>query len=590
MAKAPQSIVHYEVYVLDDRRWMLHARLPREQKDEAVNEAKLIERTLFRQVKVIRETYFPHKNSAEEVTVYMTARAAHDPKTEPFRRNNTYAGDLGPARRPATAAAAAPGGDDALSLLLKLGGIAVTGIVLAAAVTLLASHMADKLAALGMGLTPNSYPVFLFVLFIVVFLGSALPMAVILLDWRGGELDRTPARAVKPAAPEPAPPAPEPEPAPTPEPEPAPPAAEEPPPEPAAAPEPEQPQPQPEEAAAEAAPDPAAEAEAGDGVDDAAARLEATRLTMLKFLGGTVAALKQSHPALDAYTKFGLNLVLAGATDMLGERRGLTEEDERKLLREIVEVIGTKASLAQSFADKYEEYLLEPRYLTMVQAGRDAMSQFMNGAMDPHATLPTVLQSWNKPNAAAKQGGQGIVTVIFTDMVGSTDLTQARGDMAAQEIVRRHNSIVRSALSEFSGKEIKHTGDGIMASFASASNAVEAAITIQRAVADNNLMKPDQILHLRIGMNSGEPIVEEDDLFGTTVQLAARVCAKAASDQILCTNVVRELSSGKSGLKFQSVGEQELKGFKEPMPLYEVVWLRDWFEVTDETPEAAKPL
>ncbi len=112
-------------------------------------------------------------------------------------------------------------------------------------------------------------------------------------------------------------------------------------------------------------------------------------------------------------------------------------------------------------------------------------------------------------------------------------------------MVRRHNSIVRTALAEFAGKEIKHTGDGIMASFASTANGVEAAIIIQRACAIHNDKHPDLPLHLRIGINAGEPIQEEDDLFGTTVQLSARVCAKAGTDEILCTNVVRELSARK---------------------------------------------
>jgi class 3 adenylate cyclase len=157
-------------------------------------------------------------------------------------------------------------------------------------------------------------------------------------------------------------------------------------------------------------------------------------------------------------------------------------------------------------------------------------------------------------------------------MVGSTDMTQAKGDAAAQEVVRRHNGIVRQALAEFDGREVKHTGDGIMASFASTANAVDAAIAIQRAVAAHNATAPAIPVHLRIGINAGEPIQEEDDLFGTTVQLAARVCAKAEPEQVLCSNVVRELSQGK-GRRFASLGEHDLKGFRDPVALYEVLWL-----------------
>jgi len=197
------------------------------------------------------------------------------------------------------------------------------------------------------------------------------------------------------------------------------------------------------------------------------------------------------------------------------------------------------------------------------------MEAFLVGAESPTEQMIGAFEAWNKPQTGQAQAR--IVTVLFTDMVGSTDMTQSRGDQAAQDIVRRHNSIVRAALAEFAGKEVKHTGDGIMASFASTSNGVEAAVAIQRAVARHNLRHKDQSLHLRIGINAGEPIEEEDDLFGTTVQLAARVCAQAHTDQILCTNVVRELSAGK-GIDFVDKGSHELKGFKDTITLYEALW------------------
>jgi class 3 adenylate cyclase len=150
-------------------------------------------------------------------------------------------------------------------------------------------------------------------------------------------------------------------------------------------------------------------------------------------------------------------------------------------------------------------------------------------------------------------------------------MTQVRGDMGAQEIVRRHNAIVRGSLGAHSGREVKHTGDGIMASFGSAANAVLAAVEIQRQVAAHNQRLPGQPLRLRIGLNAGEPIQEEDDLFGTTVQLAARVCGATQPDQVLCTTVVKDLASGKSAT-FAPAGAFALKGFRDKVPLWEVVW------------------
>jgi len=167
--------------------------------------------------------------------------------------------------------------------------------------------------------------------------------------------------------------------------------------------------------------------------------------------------------------------------------------------------------------------------------------------------------------------GTSPVTILFTDMEGSTALTQRIGDAAAQELLREHNEIVRWALREHGGREIKHTGDGIMASFASATGAVECAIAVQRAVAARNESGAGAGLGVRIGLNAGEPIEEAGDYFGTAVQLAARVCQQAQAGSIVATNVVRELTAGKRFL-FSPGGSVRLRGFEDPVALYEVSW------------------
>ncbi len=121
---------------------------------------------------------------------------------------------------------------------------------------------------------------------------------------------------------------------------------------------------------------------------------------------------------------------------------------------------------------------------------------------------------------------------------------------------------MRAALDEHGGREVKHTGDGIMASFPSAVSAVTAALQMQRDLAGGEV-------RVRIGLNAGEPIAEDDDLFGTAVQLAARITDRAEPGQVLVSNVVRELCAGKT-FEFTSVGEATLKGFDEPVALYEV--------------------
>lgn len=189
----------------------------------------------------------------------------------------------------------------------------------------------------------------------------------------------------------------------------------------------------------------------------------------------------------------------------------------------------------------------------------------------PEPTVPAVVPVAPTPAAPSAPTTGGLVTILFTDLEGSTTMTQRIGDAAAQEIVRAHNDIVREALREHGGTETKHTGDGIMASFPRATGAIEAAINIQRAVEERNTEHPETAFRVRIGLNAGEPVIEDADMFGTAVQMARRVCDAAQSGSILVTDVVRQLAAGKRYL-FKDRGETLLKGFDDPVRLHEVHW------------------
>ncbi len=179
-----------------------------------------------------------------------------------------------------------------------------------------------------------------------------------------------------------------------------------------------------------------------------------------------------------------------------------------------------------------------------------------------------------EPAPAAVDPGQAPVTILFTDMEGSTPLTQRLGDAGAQDLVRAHNAMVREALKAHGGSEKKQTGDGIMASFASASRAISCSISIQQAMAAHNEAEPRSALRVRIGLNAGEPVAEEGDLYGTAVQLAARICAEAGPGCILVSDVVRQLAMGK-GFRFSDRGDVTLRGFEDPVRLYQVRWRED---------------
>ena len=165
----------------------------------------------------------------------------------------------------------------------------------------------------------------------------------------------------------------------------------------------------------------------------------------------------------------------------------------------------------------------------------------------------------------------GIRTILFTDVVNSTTLTQSLGDEAALALLGVHDTIVRDALSASGGREIKHTGDGIMASFVSTAGAVRCAIQIQRELDKHAQANPAHPLQVRVGAAAGEPVEQHNDLFGCTVQLAARLCAHAQPEQILVSNAIAELCIGK-GLSFEDVGEVALKGFGSPVRAHAAAW------------------
>ncbi len=118
--------------------------------------------------------------------------------------------------------------------------------------------------------------------------------------------------------------------------------------------------------------------------------------------------------------------------------------------------------------------------------------------------------------------------ILFTDLCNSTQQTQELGDEAFMKLLHDHDEIVRAALGDRGGREVKHTGDGIMASFVSASSAVESGIDIQRSLRRRN-EGADQEIELRIGISVGEPVTKAGDLFGAAVQLSARLCAIAVA-------------------------------------------------------------
>ena len=295
---------------------------------------------------------------------------------------------------------------------------------------------------------------------------------------------------------------------------------------------------------------------------------EAMRRHVLEFLALALGAIKDEVPRMNQHVSFGLNLFGAGAAQQYGQTSGLSRMQSFVLVRETVEALGNTPDRVDAFCRQYADYAAEERYHMMIAAGEESMRRHVAGDPEPFENFADVIQMWTS-DAAARAQTQGIVCIMFTDIVGSTQMTHERGDYAAQDVVRIHNAIVRQALAAHHGREVKHTGDGIMASFSSAANAVRAGADIQRELRTLNA-KPDVFpVLVRIGLNAGEAVQEEDDFFGTTVQPSARVCDKAGTGEVFVTDNVRVLSDGQ-GLVFNDAGKFEMKGVPEPMTLYRV--------------------
>ena len=161
--------------------------------------------------------------------------------------------------------------------------------------------------------------------------------------------------------------------------------------------------------------------------------------------------------------------------------------------------------------------------------------------------------------------------IMFTDMKDSTAMTSRLGDEDALKLLKIHDTIGRETIAAHKGREIKHTGDGFMVSFVSASNAVQCARAMQQSYSVHNEKNPDAAINIRIGICAGEPVEEDQNLFGSTVQLASRICDKALAEQILVATVIRDLCLGKK-FNFVDQGESNLKGFDKALQLFEVQW------------------
>ena len=213
----------------------------------------------------------------------------------------------------------------------------------------------------------------------------------------------------------------------------------------------------------------------------------------------------------------------------------LAEEPQRDLMRRLAEA-GDRAAAVRTY-ERLSQRLRDELRIAPSQATRELADTLRHAREAPAEETVTQAQSQ----------APAVVTLLFTDLVGSTELLGQLGDDEAERLRRVHFGLLREVAETFGGEEVKNLGDGLMVAFVSAVNAVNCAIGIQQAVYRHNSRQGDERLRVRVGLNIGEPIRDENDYFGTPVVVAKRLCDRADGGQILASELLRALVGSRGG-------------------------------------------
>ncbi|NQV85420.1 MAG: adenylate/guanylate cyclase domain-containing protein [Rhodospirillales bacterium] len=286
---------------------------------------------------------------------------------------------------------------------------------------------------------------------------------------------------------------------------------------------------------------------------------------------------------MDNFNRFGVSLFVAGASEILTSQGEIEPKSQIKILADCLLLLKFKKSHALSLSERYEEYLLaDSRYMQMFQAGRGAISVFLDDATAAPRLLDEALSEWNKPKAVRQESGP--VTVMFANMIRPPVRPGAEGEEKAERLIQLHSRIVGEALAAHSGMEVKRVTNGIMATFATAADAVVAGADMQKNATASKQSDPSLLLQMRIGINAGQPSPEEADLYGTVVRLSAQIGEKAPAERIYVSEQVSVFCDG-MGFTFLDHGSVELPGSEEPVKIFEV----HWRAINTETTPAAEP-
>jgi eukaryotic-like serine/threonine-protein kinase len=232
---------------------------------------------------------------------------------------------------------------------------------------------------------------------------------------------------------------------------------------------------------------------------------------------------------------------------------------------------GAQEKLSQAL-EIYQRISAGSRWIEPVVADKLAAQGIGGALVTASIDLVAAAVSLERPDLSVHASPEGTVTILFSDIEGSTAANQRLGDRRWLDVLRAHNRIIRREVAAHRGFEVKSQGDGFMVAFGSARRAVLCAVGIQRALSEHSQAHPDEGVRVRIGLHTGEVMKEAEDFFGTNVALAARIASAACGSEILVSGLLKDLLESAGDVEFGAPRELDLKGLPGPRRVHEIVW------------------
>lgn len=288
------------------------------------------------------------------------------------------------------------------------------------------------------------------------------------------------------------------------------------------------------------------------------------RLIMIRFLGELVMTLRANSDQMDARTRFGVSLYLAGASSALADQRGLTPDSERDVLSNALKLIGHSSAMNESFFATYDENISAAKNTEIIQAGFQGMLQHLQTSSQPTKELGGLLKKWHMPSAAPLPELGEIFILTYAN------IQNLNSHESADILMDSHNRSVRKAISDHNGKEVRHTGKGIFARFEYPDDAVCAAIAIQqdREFQRKTATPPPPV---RIAVTASLPNQSDPDFSGDLFSHTDSVCRRLTDDRIACDAVLRDACTINNVVFGQAVAKAH-SGIAEKSDTFEILW------------------